>query len=390
MRYIPRQLDTRVIQAARGFPALIVTGPRRAGKTTMLRHLFPKASYVLLEDPAVVARVRSDPHGFLAELALPAILDEVQNAPELFNHVRALIDAAPRRKGRWLFTGSQEAGLMKGVTESMAGRAALLQLLPLSTRETHKVTMFHGGFPEALARPSLRSLWYQSYLQTYLERDVRAISSIRDLATFRKFLALVASRCGQILNKTDLAAPLAVSVHAITEWLSILEITGQILLIPPFFENFGKRLIKSPRIYFVDSGLVCHLLGIESDTMLHRSPFLGPIWESFVASEVVKQQLNQGKAKAVYFFRDQQGLEVDFVVPRGNGRLALVECKAGRTAKPSDGGPIRRLRESARRYQVDGYIVYQPTREHAKMTALGPGDRAVGISQLLDLLANPK
>jgi predicted AAA+ superfamily ATPase len=242
--YIERELGSHVLQAARGFPSLILTGPRRAGKTTLLRHLFPSAAYVLLEDPAVIARVRNDPHGFLGDLARPVILDEVQNAPELFNYVRALIDAAPKRKGQWLFTGSQEAGLMKGVTESMAGRAALLHLLPLSTSETTKVTMFRGGFPEVLARPSLRALWFQSYLQTYLERDVRAISSIRDLSTFRRFLALLASRCGQILNKTDLAAPLGVSVHAIGEWLSILEVTGQILLAPPFFENFGKRLIS--------------------------------------------------------------------------------------------------------------------------------------------------
>ena len=210
MQFIPRELNAPLLRASRGFPALILTGPRRAGKTTLLKHLFPAASYVLLEDPAIVARIRSDPHGFLHELALPVILDEVQNIPELFNHVRALIDRAPSRKGKWLFTGSQEAGLMKGVTESMAGRAALFQLLPLSTSETAKVTMHHGGFPEALARPSLSSIWFQSYLQTYLERDVRAISSIRDLATFRRFIALLASRCGQILNKTDLAAPLGV------------------------------------------------------------------------------------------------------------------------------------------------------------------------------------
>lgn len=353
----------------------------------MLRHLFPSAAYVLLEDPAVIARVRNDPHGFLSDLARPVILDEVQNAPELFNYVRALIDAAPKRKGQWLFTGSQEAGLMKGVTESMTGRAALLQLLPLATRESGKVTMFRGGFPEVLARPSLRPLWFQSYLQTYLERDVRAISSIRDLATFRRFLALLASRCGQILNKTDLAAPLGVSVHAIGEWLSILEVTGQILLVPPFFENFGKRLIKSPRVYFVDSGLVCHLLGIESEGALRTSPFLGAIWETFVASEVVKQQLNGGRAKELYFFRDQQGLEVDFLVPRGNGRLALVECKAGRTVMPRDGGPITRLRDSSKRYSVEGFIVYQPVSAGEVTTALLPGVKALGLPELLHALA---
>ncbi len=388
MPHIDRQLDRLVLHAARGFSSLILTGPRRAGKTTLLRHLFPRATYVLLEDPVVVARVRSDPDGFLSELERPVILDEVQNAPQLFNHVRALIDAAPGRKGQWLFTGSQEAGLMKGVTESMAGRAALLQLLPLSTRETNKVAMFRGGFPEVLVRPSVRPLWFQSYLQTYLERDVRAISSIRDLATFRKFLALLASRCGQILNKTDLAAPLGVSVHAITEWLNILEVTGQLLVVPPFFENFGKRLIKSPKMYFVDSGLVCHLLGIDSEVALRRSPFLGAIWEGFVASEIVKQQLNAGRARELYFFRDQQGLEIDFVVPRGNGQLALVECKAGRTVMPRDAGPIARLTLAAGRYSVKGFVVHQPSAAAAVTTALLPGVKAVGLAELLDALAN--
>ena len=247
--------------------------------------------------------------------------------------------------------------------------------------------MHHGGFPEALARPSLRSIWFQSYLQTYLERDVRAISSIRDLATFRRFIALLASRCGQILNKTDLAAPLGVSVHAIGEWLNILEVTGQILLVPPFFENFGKRLIKSPRVHFVDSGLVCHLLGIESEAMLHRSPFLGPIWEGFVASEVVKQQLNRGKAKGIYFFRDQQGLEIDFVIDRGGGRLAFVECKAGRTVTPADGGPMTRLKESVRRYKVEGFVVYRPLQTGEAITALRPGVKAMGLPRLLESLA---
>jgi predicted AAA+ superfamily ATPase len=260
-------------------------------------------------------------------------------------------------------------------------------VLPLSTRETAKVAMFRGGFPEVLARPSLRPLWFQSYLQTYLERDVRAISSIRDLSTFRRFLALLASRCGQILNKTDLAAPLGVSVHAIGEWLSILEVTGQTLLVPPFFENFGMRLIKSPRVYFVDSGLVCHLLGIESEMALRTSPFLGAIWETFVASEIVKQQLNSGRAKELYCFRDQQGLEVDFLVPRGNGRLALVECKAGRTVMPGDGGPITRLKDSAERYSAEGFIVYQPVSAREVTTALLPGVKAVGLPELLLALA---
>src|SRR5712671_3680704 len=283
MRYVTRKLGTTLQVASRHFPAVVITGPRRAGKTTLLRQLFPKAQYVLLEDPDIQGRIRSDPRTFLEELRPPVVFDEIQNAPELLSYVRTLVDAAPRRMGQWLFTGSQEAPLMQGISESMAGRAAILQLLPFSLSETKKVTLLHGGFPEVLARPKARSLWFASYMQTYLERDVRAITNVRDLATFRRFLALLASRHGQILNKTDLAAPLGVTVPTIGDWLHILEVTGQIILVPPYFENFGKRLIKSPKVYLGDSGLACHLLGITSPSDLERSPFLGALFEGFVA-----------------------------------------------------------------------------------------------------------
>jgi len=390
MPYLPRLLGAELRRAARHFPALILTGPRRAGKTTLLRHEFPKASYQLMEDPDVVARVRSDPRGFLDGLRPPVILDEVQNVPEIFNYVRTRIDGTPRRRGQWILTGSQEASLMKGVTESMAGRAAVLHLLPLSTRESPRVSLWRGGFPEPLARPAAAGLWFRSYVQTYLERDVRAIAAIRDLTTFRKFVALLASRTGQLLNKTDLAAPLGVSIPTLTQWLSILEVTGQILLVPPYFENFGKRLIKSPRPYFVDSGLACHLLGIDSERELLRSPFLGPLFEGYVASEIVKQQLAAGGAREIYYFRDQQGLEVDFVVPAGHRRLALVEAKSAATVAPPMAGPLSRLAAAIKGHRVDRFVVHRPARAVKGVTALAPGVRAVDLGGLLDALSGAK
>jgi predicted AAA+ superfamily ATPase len=287
---VTRKLAGMVHQALRQFPALVITGPRRAGKTTLLRKSVPQAQYVLLEDPDIQDRVRSDPRSFLESLQPPVILDEIQNTPRLLDYTRTLIDAQPRRMGQWLFAGSQEAPLMQGITESMAGRAAVLQLLPFSVAESPKVDMLRGGFPEPVIHPASRELWFSSYLQTYLERDVRSVTQVRDLPTFRRFLSLLASRHGQFLNKTDLAAPLGVAVSTIAEWLYVLEITNQIILVPPYFENFGKRLVKSPKVYWGDSGMACHLLGIQTQAELERSPFLGAIFEGFVAAEILKSQ----------------------------------------------------------------------------------------------------
>jgi predicted AAA+ superfamily ATPase len=390
MKFVPRALCAQVQRAARAFPALIITGPRRAGKTTLLRHVFPRAAYHLLEDPDTIARVRADPRSFLEETSTPAILDEIQNVPEILNYIRTRIDASPSRRGQWLLTGSQDAPLMRGVTESMAGRAAVFRLLPFSLEETPKVSILRGGFPEVLARPSTSRIWFSSYVQTYLERDVRAIAAIRDLAAFRRFLALLATRCGQILNRSDLAAPLGVSVPTISEWLSILETTSQIILVPPFYENFGKRLVKSPKVHFADSGLLCHLLGIESEAALDRSPFAGPVFESFVASEVIKHQLNAGQARALYYFRDQLGLEVDFVVPLGQRRLSLIEAKATRTVRPVLAQPIQRLRQAIKNHQTQAYVIYRPGKSADAISTLSEGVRAVSLRDLRSVFTSSK
>ena len=384
MRYISRKLGNIIQGASRHFPAVVVTGPRRAGKTTLLRQLFPKAKYVLLEDPDIQGRIRSDPRTFLEELRPPVVFDEIQNAPELLSYVRTLVDAAPRRMGQWLFTGSQEAPLMQGITESMAGRAAILQLLPFSISETPKVNMLHGGFPEVLARPKSRGLWFASYLQTYLERDVRAITNVRDLVTFRRFLALLASRHGQILNKTDLAAPLGVSVPTISEWLHILEVTGQIMVVPSYFENLGKRLIKSPKIYWGDSGLACYLLGITSDAELQRSPFLGQLFEGFVAAEILKIQASQGARKELYYFRDQQGLEVDFLMPRPNAGLWLIECKAGKTVQIAMAAPLFSLRRALGKRSKRLIIVHGKSRSTVATKAVTSGVEALDLAQFVE------
>lgn len=387
MNYVERTLTAALLRAAAAFPAVVLTGPRRSGKTTLLRHCFPEAGYLLLEAPDIVARVRSDPRSLLAELRRPAILDEIQNAPELLNYIRAEIDAEPAAKGQWILTGSQEASLMRGVTESMAGRAAVFQLLPFAHVEESRVSLLGGGFPEVIARPAVSDLWYRSYIQTYLERDVRAVLAVKDLATFRRFLALLATRIGQTLNKTALAAPLGISVPTVTEWLGVLEITAQILLVPPFFENFGKRITKSPKLYFADSGMAAHLLGIENQAALSRSPFFGPLFEGLVAAEIVKHQVHAGRARALYHFRDQQGLEVDFLVPLTEQRLALIEAKATRTPKPDMAKSLLQLGRSIGDRSVASFLVHERGEAAIAAPGLGGGVRAIAWTDLPAALA---
>ena len=389
MQYIPRNIEPHLHQCLSLFPAVVLTGPRRVGKTFMLRKVLPDASYVQLENPDTVLSVKADPRGFLDALTLPAIIDEIQEVPELFNYIRSRIDADPEAKGRWILTGSQEALLMQNVSESMAGRAAILRLSPFGLGESPKVTPFAGGYPEALTAGRHASIWYSSYLQTYLERDVRSILAVRDLMTFRRFLRLLATRHGQMLNKTDLAAPLGISVPTLTQWLNVLELSGIIYRVPPFYRNAGKRLVKTPKIYFADSGLLCHLLGIQSAADLRTSPFAGAVFEGFVISEVCKVQLAAGKEAEVYYFRDEQGLEVDLVLAPQAGRILLAECKSATTVTPSMAAPMRRLADSLVRegYEVTSHLIHTPGKSEWAAPSAGAGTRVLSPADFIATLA---
>lgn len=380
MRSIDRTITPQLVRAARNFPAVVLTGPRRAGKTWCLRHVFPRATWHLLEDPDVLDRVKSDPRGFLDALEGPAIIDEIQNAPELFPYIRSRIDERPHLLGRWLLTGSHDYALMAGLTESMAGRAAILQMLPLSQPELGRTDLLRGGFPEVWARPGAADLWFHAYVQSYLERDVRSVTAVKDLGTFRRFIGLVAARNGQVLNRSDLAAPLGISVPTVSQWLSVLETTGVIVVVPPYFENFEKRLIKSPRLFWGDTGLLCHLLGITEHEALRRSAFAGPVFEAYVAGELAKKQANAGQAIKLFHFRDQQGLEVDFLVPRTDGTLDLLEVKNSRTISSNMAGPLLKLKAALGKRPHRAFILH-PGREAPRTVA--PGVLAVGLEHYL-------
>lgn len=381
--FFPRELAEPLRAGARHFGAVVLTGPRRSGKTFLMRRTFPEASYLLLEDPDTLARVRSDPRGWLDEIRGPAILDEIQNAPELFAYIRTRIDERPARRGQWLLTGSQELALMAGVTESMTGRAAVFQLLPLSLREVGRYDLVRGGFPEVVKGPRGAEVWFRSYVQTYLERDVRSVKTVKDLATFRRFLTLVAARHGQVLNRTELAAPLGVSVPTVSQWLGILETTGHVVVVPPYYESFGKRLIKSPKLYWVDPGLVCFLLGIHGQKQLEQSPFIGPVFEGFVATEIIKNQVHRGHARDLYYFRDERGLEVDFVTGAPGEPLRLIEAKWSRTVTPAMARPLLRLREAAGTRVTEATIVHRESPSARGPRTVAPGVRAIPVGEFL-------
>lgn len=389
MEYVHRKIEGCLARALKLFPAVVLTGPRRSGKTYLLRHALPGATYALLEDPDTRLAVKSDPRGFLDSLALPAVIDEIQHAPELFAYIRARIDARPEEKGRWVLTGSQESSLMRGVGESMAGRAAVLRLPPFSVGESPLVAPFPGGYPEALAAGAEGAgLWFSSYVQTYLERDVRDVLSVRDLGAFHRFVRLLATRHGQMLNKTAMAAPLGVSVPTLGHWLDVLETTGIVFRVPPYYRNAGKRLVKTPKVYFADSGLACHLLGIRSAAELAGSPFAGAVFEGFVAGEVLKAQAAAGLPGEVYYFRDEQGLEVDLLVSPREGRLALAECKATATPVPSMASGMRRLAAALGKEagEVSMHVVHQPSPGAAMAPTLAPGVARCSVAEFVAAL----
>jgi len=339
---IPRDLALELIHAATQVPAVTVTGPRQSGKTTLCRAMFPDHPYRTLEAPDERAFALEDPRRFLARFPEGAVIDEVQRVPGLLSYLQGIIDEDPT-PGRWILTGSQNLALLETVSQSLAGRTEVLNLLPLTWDEITRFgrspasleeAMFSGGYPRIFDRQLDPSRWLRSYVATYIERDVRTISNVGDLVLFQRFVELCAGRTGQLLNYSSLAGDCGVSQPTAKAWLSVLETSFIAFRLPAYHSNLRKRLVKMPKLYFHDTGVVCWLLGIREPAQLRSHPLRGAIFETWVVSEILKYRANRGETRGLSFYRDRNGAEVDLVIERSGG-LTLVEAKSAATPSSS-------------------------------------------------------
>jgi len=342
MKNIDRKALSLLLQRATLYPVVTVLGPRQSGKTTLCRMAFPDKPYVNLEQPDVREFAHQDPQAFLAQFPEGAVLDEIQNAPALLSWLQVLTDADPR-KGRFVLTGSHQLQVNAHITQSLAGRTAVLELLPLSLSELAAVgdgatvgpddvnqMMLQGGYPRIHAQDLPPEVMLSDYFATYVERDVRQLINLRHLREFGQCVRLLAGRTGQLLNQTSLGNEVGVSSNTITQWLSLLEASFLVFSLAPWSVNIGKRLVKSPKVYFYDVGLACWLLGIKTVEQLQHHPLRGALFENLVVLEVMKSLRNQGLRDPLYFFRDSNGLEVDLLLEHADG-VQLIEIKASQT-----------------------------------------------------------
>jgi uncharacterized protein len=343
--WIPRSIEPRLLRSARTRPVVVLTGARQTGKTSTFRHLFPDYAFISLDLPTEAEQAEKEPNAFLKRHAPPVMIDEVQYAPGLFRYLKVEVDANRGKNGRFLLAGSQKFTLMKNVSESLAGRADIAELETLSLAEILAVlpqtgmekAIVRGGFPELHANPEIDLVtFYNSYLATYLERDVRSLANVGSLRDFERFLRACALRSANLLNKAELARDIGIAPSTVGQWLSALEASGQIVLLEPWFSNRTKSIVKSPKLYLADTGLLCALLNIHSEEALRQFSSIGAIWETFVFAQLRARERNAGRTGSLFFWRDRTR-EVDFVVDIG-GRLELYEAKW--TEVPAEGDAV--------------------------------------------------
>ena len=364
---ITRNIEPRLQSLARQFPAMVLTGPRQSGKSTVCQKVFAHLPYASLESPDVRAFAAEDPRGFLRQFPKGAVLDEIQNSPPITSYLQEIIDREPAQ-GRWILTGSHNLSVMKSTSQSLAGRAAVVHLLPLSRDEvagfprhpkTLNETLLTGGYPRILDQKLKPADWLAAYVATYLKRDVRSITNVGDLTAFQRFVQLSAGRVAQLLNFSGLAADCGVAQPTAKAWWSVLEASFIAFRLPSYHGNFSKRLIKMPKLHFYDTGLACWLLGIRDVAQLDVHPLRGAIFESWVVSEIIKQRFNQGEANGVYFFRDKAGLESDALV-QGRKTMKIVEVKAGQTISSDWAANSQKITElfAKTKQAVSSVVVY--------------------------------
>lgn len=317
------------------YPVVAITGPRQSGKTTLALHVFARKPYISLEEPDVREFANEDPRGFLSRYPDGAILDEAQHAPLLFSYIQSIVDQ-DKRTGLFVLTGSQQFGMLSGISQSLAGRVGFLQLLPFSITELAEFRdgiddlLFKGFYPPIYDRRLVPSRWYANYVLTYVDRDVRQMINVRDLSTFQRFLRLCAARTGQLLNLSGMANDCGITHNTAKSWISILEASYILFLLKPHHQNFNKRLVKTPKIYFYDTGLAAWLLGIQDDDQLSIHPMRSALFETWVVSELHKGRFNRGLTSNLYFWRDNSGIEVDVIAEHGKS-LMPIEIKSGQT-----------------------------------------------------------
>ncbi|MCY7312035.1 MAG: ATP-binding protein [Chitinophagaceae bacterium] len=335
---IKRTAEARLQKLAATFRSIAVVGPRQSGKTTLCRLVFPHKPYISLENPDVLEFAKADPRGFLAQFKTGAILDEIQRAPHLFSYLQQVLDETKKR-GLFILTGSNNFLLQENITQTLSGRIAYLQLLPLSLAElkeskrlkaAYSWHILNGGYPEVIAKKINPADWYSGYLDTYVERDVRQLKNISNLSQFAKFLRLCAGRTGQILNMTSLGNDSGIDQKTVTAWLGILQSSFIIYLLKPYHGSFNKRIIKTPKLYFYDTGVACSLLGINNAKQIITHAAKGPLFENMIVSELLKERLNKGQQDNLYYWRDKTGNEVDILIDNA-GKLIAMELKAGET-----------------------------------------------------------
>ena len=333
--WITRDAEGLVRELGKQFPVVFVTGARQVGKTSILTRLFPGFSYITLDDPSLAAEAANAPQDFMASLKFPAIIDEAQYAPDLFRHIKLTVDKT-KQKGQFFITGSQSFPLMQNLSESLAGRCGIVNLQPLSAHELDRVNRLTsvedyistGGFPALYADKDInRRHWYPSYISTYLERDVRNIMHVGSLRDFNRFLRAAAIRTAQTLSFADLARDVGVAPNTIKAWISVLEASHMIQLLEPYHRSLGKRLVKSPKLYFLDTGLAAHLMGLYSWQDIANSPMAGALWETYAYSQIQRHLLSQGiNNPPLYYWRTKDGREVDFIIEKG-GQFTAIEAK---------------------------------------------------------------